>query len=216
MDKRMTVFAVVSAVAAICSSDAYCQTIDPTVEVTRDYVGKLIEVHKPLQTMPVPDSLQRFDLQFDYSIYDSPYKGSLEFSPLRIGIDPVTVPDRGRRLLLRAGAGYALQPVLDVVWSPLLEGRFRMSVYGSHRSYMGRYRDIGLVSGNGGQTVVGDLADAGTNALSPVSGPYSGHDMSTCAGMMLWMSGRVSCPMSALTGGLSMMHPSVTDMGRMS
>lgn len=193
MDKRMTVFAVVSAVAAICSSDAYCQTIDPTVEVTRDYVGKLIEVHKPLQTMPVPDSLQRFDLQFDYSIYDSPYKGSLEFSPLRIGIDPVMVPDRGRRLLLRAGAGYALQPVLDVVWSPLLEGRFRMSVYGSHRSYIGRYRDIGLVSGDGGQTVVGDLSDAGDNALSPASGPYSGHDMSTCAGMagsVYWEGGR--------------------------
>ena len=54
-------------------NDVYGQKIDPVVEVTRDYEGRLMVVHKPLQTMPVADSLQHFDLEFEYSVNDSPY-----------------------------------------------------------------------------------------------------------------------------------------------
>ena len=57
------------------------QTLDPTVEVSRSYEGKLMEVHKPALVMSVPDSVFRFDLNFDYSVFESPYKGSYEFNP---------------------------------------------------------------------------------------------------------------------------------------
>lgn len=179
------------AVAPVCASG---QSIDPTVEVTRDYEGRLMEVHKPLQVMPVPDSLQRFDLEFGYSIYDSPYKGTFDFSPVLTDMAPSKSVYDGKRLLLRLGAGYPLQPVFDFVWSPGFKGRFRMSVYASHRSYVGRYRSMGPVSSDG--TVVFD-----DPSLSKYGGSrddrriYSGYDMETRAGVdgsVMWNGGRLS------------------------
>ena len=64
--------------AAICAS---AQDIDPTVEVSRTYQGKMMEVHKPMISMQIPDSVMQFDLDFDYSVFDSPYKGTYEFNP---------------------------------------------------------------------------------------------------------------------------------------
>ena len=55
---------------------AGAQNLNPTVSVTRDYEGKLMEVHKPSMAMFVPDSLHRFDLDFDYSVFANPYKGA--------------------------------------------------------------------------------------------------------------------------------------------
>ena len=55
---------------------ASAQNLDPVVEVNRAYEGKLMEVHKPVLDMAVPDSIMRFDLDFDYSVFESPYKGS--------------------------------------------------------------------------------------------------------------------------------------------
>ena len=37
-----------------------------------------MEVHKPAQEMFVPDSLKRFDLDFDYSVFENPYKDASE------------------------------------------------------------------------------------------------------------------------------------------
>ena len=48
------------------ASAAYSQDLDPTVVVDRAYEGKLIEVHKPALEMSVPDTVMRFDLDFDY------------------------------------------------------------------------------------------------------------------------------------------------------
>ena len=44
---------------------AHAQNLDPTVVVDRAYEGKLMEVHKPALEMAVPDSVMRFDLDFD-------------------------------------------------------------------------------------------------------------------------------------------------------
>ena len=51
---------------------ASAQNLDPTVEVNRSYEGKLIEVNKPMLEMAVPDSVLRFDLEFDYEVFDNP------------------------------------------------------------------------------------------------------------------------------------------------
>ena len=107
---------------------AVAQDIDPTVEVTRQYEGRLAEVHKPVQQMPVPDSLQHFDLEFEYNIYDSPYGGTYSFDPLVLDMTPGAADSGRRKFFLKAGAGAPLQPVLDAVWSPGLDGNFRMGL----------------------------------------------------------------------------------------
>ena len=74
--------------AAMVSAVAAAQNLDPTVEVSRAYEGNLVEVHKPTLEMSVPDSVQRFRLDFDYSVFDSPYKGSYEFNPYMTSMRP--------------------------------------------------------------------------------------------------------------------------------
>ena len=63
------------AIFAASVFSAAAQNLDPTVEVSRGYQGKLVDVHKPAMEMSVPDTVQRFDLDFDYSVFDNPYKG---------------------------------------------------------------------------------------------------------------------------------------------
>ena len=49
---------------------AGAQNLNPTVEVTNQFEGKVMEVAKPVIDMAVPDSLLRFDLEFDYSVFE--------------------------------------------------------------------------------------------------------------------------------------------------
>lgn len=121
---------------------ASAQNLDPTVEVRRTYEGKLLEAHKPQLSMSVPDSLTRFDLDFDYSVFETPYKGSYEFNPYRLSMTPVQSVRRPGKFYLRAGAGYELHPELDLVWSPVQMDRLRLDIYANHRSFIGNYREM--------------------------------------------------------------------------
>lgn len=120
------------------------QNLNPTVSVSRAYEGSLMEVHKPSQVMSVPDSLLQFDLDFDYSVFEKPYKGAYDFKPYFLQMKPQSSDYNGNKFFLRAGAGYQLRPAFDAVWEPVRKGRFRMSVYGSHHSYIGNYNQIAL------------------------------------------------------------------------
>ena len=127
-----------------CSVAASAQNLDPTVEVNRSYEGKLMEVHKPMLEMAVPDSVLRFDLDFDYEVFDNPYKGAYEFKPYTMQLQPVGKAAEQKRLYMRLGAGNGLEalslhPSADFVWSPFLRERFKMDVYARHRSYVGEY-----------------------------------------------------------------------------
>lgn len=128
--------------AALISAAAMAQNLDPTVEVSRAYEASLVEVHKPAMQMAVPDSVQHFRLDFDYSVFDSPYKGSYEFNPYITSMRPASTPFKPNVFYLRAGAGYRLYPVADLIWSPVVKQNFKMDVYASHRSYIGEYRAI--------------------------------------------------------------------------
>lgn len=127
---------------AVLSITAYSQNLDPTVEVNRAYEGKLMEVHKPVLRMEVPDSVTRFDLDFDYSVFESPYKGSYEFNPYLLSMKPGQTSDMSRRFYMRAGAGYQLKPVFDLAWSPRMGKGFKMDVYAVHRSFIGSYWNL--------------------------------------------------------------------------
>lgn len=128
---------------------ASAQNLDPTVEVNRSYEGKLMEVHKPMFEMAVPDSVLRFDLDFDYEVFDNPYKGAYEFKPYTMELQPVGKAAEQKKLYMRLGAGNGLEalslhPSADFVWSPILRERFKMDVYARHRSYVGEYRKADL------------------------------------------------------------------------
>ena len=118
------------------------QNLDPTVEVSRVYEGKLMEVHKPALEMTVPDTLHKFDLGFDYWVFDNPYKGSYEFKPYVMEMRPSSVQKHKNTFFLQAGAGYTLHPMLDLLWSPVKKGAFSMDVFATHRSYIGEYRAL--------------------------------------------------------------------------
>ena len=132
------IFMTIAALVASYSLGA--QDLDPTVVVRRAYEGKLIEAHKPQLDMQVPDSVTRFDLDFDYSVFDKPYRGAYEFNPYVLTMQPASAVQNPKQLYVKAGAGYTLHPVFDLVWSTPFKNAFRMDVYATHRSYVGSYR----------------------------------------------------------------------------
>lgn len=119
---------------------ASAQNLDPTVEVNRAYEGKLLEVHKPELEMAVPDSIRSFDLDFDYSVFENPYKGSYDFKPYQLLMRPMASERDFNSFWLKAGAGYSLYPELGLVWTPGFEGKFKMNVYADYGAYFGGYR----------------------------------------------------------------------------
>ena len=133
-----------TALAAAVSALAYGQNLNPTVEVTNAYEGGPSAIAKPAQQLAVPDSVTRFNLDFDYSVFEKPYQGAYEFTPYYVQLKPTPKPSTTEKFYLRAGAGFTLHPELDFVWTPVQKEKFRMSVYATHQSFFGRYHDFAL------------------------------------------------------------------------
>ena len=161
---------------------AAAQTFNPTVVVTNDYEGKTIEAHKKDLPMSVPDSLNRFDLTFDYSVFDQPYKGAYEFEPYAMDIRPQAAPKANKILYINAGAGYTLHPELDIVFSPRLKKNFQFSVYDKLRGFWGPYFGSAFNK------------NLDTGAYNLVRGEsFSGHDFRNQAGLdLLYDNSRTS------------------------
>jgi hypothetical protein len=149
---------ILAASAALCLVQlvATAQDLDPTVVVNKAYEGRLIQVHKPALEMEVPDSVTRFDLDFDYLVSDRPYKGADGFNPYVLTMKPASMVQEPMKLYVNAGAGYTLHPTLDVVWSPLRSRSFKMDVYALHRSYVGDYRSFRPVTPANGEILTVD------------------------------------------------------------
>lgn len=151
MDMNKNIIKYISAaVLSFCPAFLPAQNLNPSVEVTKAYEGTLVEVHKPSMQMNVPDSVRTFRLDFDYSVFDSPYKGSYEFTPYLMSMQMASSEVNSQTFFMKMGAGYRLYPVFDLIWTPNFKKGFRMDVYASHNSYIGDYRNIGL-SGNPGE-----------------------------------------------------------------
>ena len=161
---------ILTAAAVFVCAVSFAQNINPTVEVTNTYQGNPSEVHKPQAGMAIPDSLMRFDMDFDYEVFQKPYQGAYNFKPYELDMKPEKDAYRGRKLYLKAGAGYSLHPQLDFVLSPEQNGPFQMSVYARHRSYFGQYNRMSL--GNGPDIKIDKVRGKG----------FFGHDASTSAG----------------------------------
>ena len=175
--KKVDIYMMTVLLLLLAAVSAGAQNIDPTVVVNRDYEGKLMEVHKPKLEMAIPDSVLRFDLEFDYSVSDSPYKGAYDFTPYVLDLKPSPAFRHIGKLYLSAGAGYQLHPELDFVWTPALKSdAFRMNVYAHNRSYIGNWWNI-TESGNDGVPV---LDRPGKDSQTR---KWSGPDVSSKAGI---------------------------------
>ena len=171
---------VISIFFCIFAASATAQNLDPTVEVSREYEGKLVEVHKPVFKMAVPDTLTRFALDFDYFVHDNPYKGSYEFDPYLLTMKPSASDNGEHRFYLKAGAGYQLHPTLDLVWSPKFKNPgFNMDVYGLHRSFLGNYLTIAPVSQESGEILLTKISNQEDG-----SHQWLGLDMTNQAGVV--------------------------------
>lgn len=112
------------------------------MQVTNDYRTHMSKVKKSGVQITVPDTLYNFDYEFDYSVFESPYKGAYEFTPYLVKMTPETVPFTPKSFYLRAGAGYSLHPELDLVYSPVVKDNFCLNVFGKASGYYGNYSEI--------------------------------------------------------------------------
>ena len=150
--KYLTIIALAAMGAPLAA-----QNINQSVQVTNDYVTRFADFQKQGPALQVPDSLYRFDYDFDYSVFETPYKGSYEFSPYRIAVTPETRLYDGRKLYLRAGAGYTFHPQFEAAWQMLQEPNFTIGFFADASGYAGNYGRRG------------------------VDGKFSGHDLSARA-----------------------------------
>ena len=170
----------IAAALAALSLSANAQNLDPTVVVNRAYEGKLLEVHKPAIEMSVPDSVKQFNLEFDYDVFENPYKGSYEFKPYQLLLKPVSSDVDMPSFWLQAGAGYTLYPEMSLVWSPLKDGDFKMNVYADYGAYFGKYRTITPQQAEGSQN---EYRLGKTTASDGKTELWNGYRMSAKAGV---------------------------------
>ena len=90
------------------------QTIDPTVEVSREFDVKLGEIHKPEIPKNVADSLRSFNISFDYSIFNRPYRDLYEFSPHESAAIKPAKDARHPFSYLKIGAQFPLKPSAEL------------------------------------------------------------------------------------------------------
>lgn len=130
--EKITLF--IASLVVACAASA--QDINQSVEVSNDFESVMREVSKAGVEMSVPDTLLNFDYNFDYSVFESPYKGAYEFSPYSIQITPEASRYDGRRLYLRAGAGFLLHPELNAVYAPKMGKNSAGSIYARGGGYV--------------------------------------------------------------------------------
>lgn len=142
-------FAILPALALSAGLFAQNTNLNPTVQVTNAYENSMKDFERAPLKAEIPDSLYEFDLNFDYSGFEKPYKGNDEFNPFLTELDLVGRPYDGRNFYLKAGAGYTLHPQLDLSWVIPSKGRFKSGLFVDHRSYFGNY----VYDGNEPETV---------------------------------------------------------------
>lgn len=138
----MTIFKKTSLAASLLiSAAAGAQNLNPEVEVTNTYISKFSDTARQGLDMAVPDSLHNFDYHFDYSVFESPYKGAYEFSPYAVTVKPDPAASDATVFRASLGAGWVMRPELDVVWSPLSRKKFSLSIVEKAGGWYGKFGD---------------------------------------------------------------------------
>ena len=135
---------IISAALLGISAGVFAQNLNPTVEVTNVYAREATGIEKPSQLLEMPDSVLHFNLDMDYTVNNTPYRGSYEFKPYLVQLRPQARPSEEGRFFARIGAGYSLHPEATVVWTPVKKSNLRLNLYADHSSYFGNYHNITL------------------------------------------------------------------------
>lgn len=148
--KRILCITIAALAAGV---SAYAQNINASVQVTNDYRASAAEAAKQEIPVSVPDSALKFDYNFDYSVFESPYMGAYEFTPYVVRVVPESQEYDGNRFFLKAGAGYTIHPVLQAVFATAPRKNFAMSIYQDLQGYYGDYwqvskKDMRLIAGS--------------------------------------------------------------------
>lgn len=113
-----------------------------TVEVSRPYDVNLDGIRKPDIPIYIDDSLHRFDVRFDYSIFNRPYSDLYDFTPYE-SIQLATVgANRTPFVFTRLGAQYApgergIMPSGEIYLQTKPKKGFCSGLYGRHSSFFG-------------------------------------------------------------------------------
>ena len=148
------------AMMALCAPLS-AQNINQSVQVTNDYMTRFADFQKQGPMLGVPDSLYRFDYSFDYSVFETPYKGSYEFSPYQITVKPESRLYDGNKFFVRAGAGYSFHPQFEMAWQMLEEKDFAIGVFAEAGGYAGNFRRRGVEGTFPGYDLSGRLSVGG-------------------------------------------------------
>lgn len=114
------------------------QKIDPTVEVQRDFDGRMVNIHKSRLQTAINDSLSNFNLSFNYSIFNKPYKDLYEFSPLPSADLQNKVEEKYPVLLAKAGIGFPLSPFGEIYFQPQLKGSSTLLLNALYNGFYGK------------------------------------------------------------------------------
>ncbi|MEG1511253.1 MAG: hypothetical protein RR312_03250 [Bacteroidales bacterium] len=120
MNNKIILFFVI-ACGFMCSSTLYAQQkINPTLEVRRNFDGKMLEINKSKLNTYVADSLSNFNLNFNYSIFDKPYRDMYEFTPLPSAKIHSPVSAKYPVFMANVGLGVPLNPNVELYFQPRL------------------------------------------------------------------------------------------------
>ena len=97
------------------------QKIDPTLEVTREFDGAMLNIHKSALNTDIADSLKDFRIDFNYTIFDKPYKDLYEFTP--IASAQIYRPEAEREPVFRleGGVSFPFTPEAELWFRPNLK-----------------------------------------------------------------------------------------------
>lgn len=123
--------------ASLLSFSSFAQ-IDPTVEVNRSYDAAIGDIVKPDLPVTVADSLHRFDINFDYSIFNRRYAELYEFNPFEATSLGIKSTRRPPFFYTRIGAQYPLIPSAELYLQAGTDKGAHFALYGRHDSFWGK------------------------------------------------------------------------------
>lgn len=129
-------------------AELHAQNFDESVEVTNDLMVDMSGSQRKTIPIEIPDSLNRFKYNFDYSVFATPYRGAYEFTPYNVLFKPSVKTEVLPFFYLRAGAGYVPGAVADMIVSPRLGEKYSLNIYQHFDGYFGKYRGFEKYSGH--------------------------------------------------------------------
>ena len=148
---------ILTAIAAFLLCNAAFAQIDPTVEVSRQYKVNIADIDRPIETdLRVADSLQRFDVDFDYSIFNRPYTDLYEFTPYQTDSISKVTRRRPPRVMAQIGCQWPLAPEFLLKSQLVTRPRLNIGLDADARAaafdadYLGESDALNTVRFNGG------------------------------------------------------------------